>query len=161
MRSLCGSRVTVDIQLHIEAKTRKSFGGHRERETPGPIPNPEAKPLIVDGTARGTLWESRSLPDIIKKRNQCSKEPVPFLFPTEVSILISQNGIDFKEVKTIKNTISPQNNESQVYDFCHKLTQKTNAKFVKIKAKNFGILPSWHQGSGGEAFIFIDEITVK
>ena len=27
------------------------LGGYRERETPGPIPNPEAKPLIADNTA--------------------------------------------------------------------------------------------------------------
>src|SRR6478672_3096778 len=41
------------------------YGGHGERETPGLIPNPEAKPLSADGTARGTGWESRTPPDII------------------------------------------------------------------------------------------------
>jgi hypothetical protein len=25
---------------------------------------------------------------------------------------------------------------------------------------NYGTLPSWHQGAGGEAFIFVDEISV-
>ena len=58
-------------QLCKSRTTRKCFGGHSERETPGPIPNPEAKPLSVDGTARGTLWESRSPPDIIYK-STCS-----------------------------------------------------------------------------------------
>ena len=28
-------------------------------ETPGPIPNPEAKPARADGTALGRVWESR------------------------------------------------------------------------------------------------------
>ena len=32
------------------------------RETPGPIPNPEAKPAHADGTATGRLWESKSPP---------------------------------------------------------------------------------------------------
>ena len=32
------------------------------RETPGPIPNPEAKPVHADGTATGRLWESKSPP---------------------------------------------------------------------------------------------------
>ena len=41
----------------------RCFGGYCERETPGHFPNPEAKPLSADGTARGTLWESRTLPD--------------------------------------------------------------------------------------------------
>ena len=33
------------------------------RETPGPIPNPEAKPHSADGTARVTAWESRTPPE--------------------------------------------------------------------------------------------------
>src|SRR3712207_3385856 len=41
----------------------QSYGGHGERETPGNIPNPEAKPLSADGTAPGTGWESRTPPD--------------------------------------------------------------------------------------------------
>ena len=39
------------------------YGGHGERETPGSIPNPEAKPFSADGTARETVWESRTSPD--------------------------------------------------------------------------------------------------
>ena len=31
-------------------------------ETPGPIPNPEAKPARADGTALGRVWESRLPP---------------------------------------------------------------------------------------------------
>jgi hypothetical protein len=43
---------------------RKFSGGHGERETPVPIPNTAVKPLSVDGTARVTVWESRTLPGI-------------------------------------------------------------------------------------------------
>ena len=32
------------------------------RETPGPIPNPEAKPARADGTALGRVWESKLPP---------------------------------------------------------------------------------------------------
>ena len=37
------------------------------------------------------------------------------------------------------------------------------ARFIKVKAKNYGALPPWHQGFpfGGTAFIFIDEILVN
>ncbi len=31
-------------------------------ETPGPIPNPEAKPARADGTASGRMWESKTPP---------------------------------------------------------------------------------------------------
>ena len=33
-------------------------------ETPGPIPNPEAKPARADGTAPGREWESRLPPTL-------------------------------------------------------------------------------------------------
>src|SRR3954471_13591331 len=46
-----------------DSKHRQCFGGHSERETPGHIPNPEAKTLSADGTAGVTLWESRTPPD--------------------------------------------------------------------------------------------------
>ena len=36
--------------------------------TPVPIPNTEVKPSRAHGTARGTLWESRSLPGLIHGR---------------------------------------------------------------------------------------------
>ena len=32
-------------------------------ETPGHIPNPEAKPFSADGTALARVWESRTPPD--------------------------------------------------------------------------------------------------
>src|SRR5688572_29179056 len=50
----------------------QSYGGHGERETPGNIPNPEAKPLSADGTALETGWESRTPPD-----NHSPKGPQP------------------------------------------------------------------------------------
>ena len=52
---------TVTIRYRVD----KCFGGHSERETPGHIPNPEAKPLSADGTARVTVWESRTPPDLL------------------------------------------------------------------------------------------------
>ena len=42
-------------------------GGHRRGETPVPMPNTVVKPSTADGTARVTVWESRSLPGFIPK----------------------------------------------------------------------------------------------
>ena len=46
----------------------KHAGGHRIRVTPVPIPNTEVKPDTADGTARETVWESRSLPAVFVKK---------------------------------------------------------------------------------------------
>src|SRR3954452_20642361 len=50
------------------ATSSQRYGGHGERETPGPIPNPEAKPPSADGTAPETGWESRTPPDKHSRR---------------------------------------------------------------------------------------------
>jgi hypothetical protein len=39
-------------------------GDYRERATPVPISNTAVKPLIADGTALVTMWESRTLPGL-------------------------------------------------------------------------------------------------
>ena len=31
-------------------------------------------------------------------------------------------------------------------------------RFLKVFAKNYGAIPQWHEGFGGQAFIFVDEI---
>ena len=39
-------------------------GGDRGGATPVPMPNTAVKPSTADGTARATVWESRSLPGL-------------------------------------------------------------------------------------------------
>ena len=43
----------------------KNSGDHSGGVTPDPIPNSEVKPSSADGTARETVRESRTLPDLI------------------------------------------------------------------------------------------------
>src|SRR4051812_40765651 len=72
-RPLCGSEPTTHpttprqcwagVAGAGDLTGSQRYGGHGERETPGLIPNPEAKPLSADGTALETGWESRTPPD--------------------------------------------------------------------------------------------------
>lgn len=63
------------------------YGGHSVEETPGSIPNPEAKLDCADGTALGRVWESRSPPDIFVgvgvslRPVRVSLLPLPFFMP--------------------------------------------------------------------------------
>ena len=47
---------------HVVVTTREFLGGDSGRVIPDPIPNSVVKPSNVDGTAKVTLWESRTLP---------------------------------------------------------------------------------------------------
>ena len=37
----------------------------------------------------------------------------------------------------------------------------TRARYVRVRAYNFGKIPAWHQGAGGDPWIFVDEILIK
>ena len=49
------------------AKPYKISGDYGERDPPVPMPNTEVKPFSADGTWLETTWESRTLPDSMKK----------------------------------------------------------------------------------------------
>lgn len=82
------------------------------------------------------------------------------LMPKKVEYYASMNGKDFILLKTIANDIDAKDEKVQIKDFSTEILP-TEARYIKIKAYYFGKLPEWHQGAGGEAYIFIDEISVK
>ncbi len=80
--------------------------------------------------------------------------------PTKVKIWISVNGVHYKEVASIPTRTSSIEYGSFVEEFVQNIkTQK--ARYIKIKAYNYGTIPDWHLGKEGEAFIFIDEIIIE
>ena len=82
------------------------------------------------------------------------------LMPSKVDYYTSLDNVNFTLVKTIENTFDPKNTDNKIIAF-KTIISPTSAKYIKVKAYNFGKLPEWHQGFGGDAFIFIDEITIK
>jgi predicted alpha-1,2-mannosidase len=84
------------------------------------------------------------------------------LMPTELEFLISTDNINFTSAGSLKiNDVNPKENETVIKNYGINLAKPQKARYVKVIAKNYGKLPEWHQGFGGDAFIFIDEITVK
>jgi len=81
------------------------------------------------------------------------------MMPAKVEYFTSDDNVTFRLVKTIDNEVEPKDFEVKVRDFKADFP-KISAKYVKVKAYNFGKLPEWHQGAGGDAYIFIDEITI-
>jgi predicted alpha-1,2-mannosidase len=82
------------------------------------------------------------------------------LMPTKVEFYVSMDNIHFTLVKTIENNLDPKETETKIIDFKGTINPGL-AKYIKVKAYNFGKLPEWHQGFGGDAFIFVDEILIK
>ena len=82
------------------------------------------------------------------------------LFPTTVYYYGSHDGISFSEIGIRQNLF-----EDESYEVLRKECEidrlSETFRYIKIKAINYGKLPDWHLGAGGEAFIFIDEITIE
>jgi predicted alpha-1,2-mannosidase len=57
--------------------------------------------------------------------------------------------------------IDPKDDKVQIKPFEINHLKNVKARYIKIKATNFGKLPEGHQGFGGDAYIFVDEIVVK
>ena len=83
------------------------------------------------------------------------------LMPTKVEYYTSSDNVNFSLIKTVSNTLDPKETENKITNFSFKSDKELKAKYIKVKAYNFGKLPEWHQGAGGDAYIFVDEITVK
>ena len=102
------------------------------------------KPTDISGIAADFLQDSRSW----------------ILMPTKVEYYISDDNQNFKLVKTVDNTLDAKTEQTKIASF-NAMFPAVRAKYVKVKAYNYGKLPEWHQGAGGDAFLFIDEITIK
>ena len=105
------------------------------------------------------LQESKTISELHSNYLQDSRSWI--LMPSKVDYYVSNDTINFTKVGTIENTLDAKETENTIRDFSITLEKPTKARYIKVIAKNFGKLPDWHQGFGGDAFIFIDEITVK
>jgi hypothetical protein len=78
-----------------------------------------------------------------------------------VEFYSSVDGVNFTPLARQVNPVPANDYEVQLKKFEYKFEKPTKARYVKVIARNFGKLPEWHLGAGGDAFIFIDEIEIK
>ena len=85
------------------------------------------------------------------------------LMPTKVEYYSSNDNINFTLIASVENDIDPKKDENTIKDFSFTASKPINVRYIKVKAYNYGKLPEWHLGYpyNGDAFIFIDEITIK
>ncbi len=79
--------------------------------------------------------------------------------PTQVEYSVSPDGVDWTDVGMIKNTVSEKDYTPTIKDFTATVDNK--CRYVRVKAKYYGVIPSWHLGAGGQSYIFIDEIVIE
>ena len=80
--------------------------------------------------------------------------------PTRLDFALSTDGQTFTPVLSIPNDVPADSYEVVTKDFVRHIAPRP-ARFVRVKAYNYGKIPAWHLGAGNDAFIFIDEIIVE
>jgi len=78
--------------------------------------------------------------------------------PKSVEFSISKNGKDFETIYS-ESFKSPEKESEQIITIS--FDHPCNARYIRVKAVNFGLLPEWHTGKGEPAWLFVDEIMVK
>lgn len=81
--------------------------------------------------------------------------------PRRVEISVSMDGRTFRPIAAWEN--APANKKQSANErltYKKQLDQAVNARFLKVKASNAGIIPDWHPGAGSPAWLFVDEITL-
>ncbi len=80
--------------------------------------------------------------------------------PLFVEYAVSDDGKNFKVVARLSDKISLKEPGVLTKDFKQKLSN-TQARYVKVFAKNIAVCPDWHVNAGEKARIFADEIIIE
>lgn len=80
-------------------------------------------------------------------------------YPKEINVLTSTDGKSFESAFQTTFDVEEER-ESDI----RKITVNMDGspvRYLKITAKNQGTCPDWHQGAGGKAWVFVDEIIIQ
>ena len=80
--------------------------------------------------------------------------------PSYISIMGSKDSLNWEIIKSTDNLGEIRKRGKFISSISFD-SLKTDAKYLKIFAKNYGKLPSWHEAAGAESWLFIDEIIVE
>jgi predicted alpha-1,2-mannosidase len=82
------------------------------------------------------------------------------LMPVWFSAEVSSDGKNYRKLFEVNHQVKPDDYNNQIIEMGQSF-EPTEVRYLRLKAKNFGTLPEWHQGYGGDAFIFVDEILLN
>ncbi len=80
----------------------------------------------------------------------------PWIFlPKKVVYSISNDGRNFTKVKELITQTDDEAEGCIIEEYIWE-TQEINARYIKVWAETYGILPDWHLSAGEESWMFID-----
>ena len=102
------------------------------------------KPTIISMVTVGFLQDTRAW----------------IVMPRQMMVQVSSDGVVFKTVSDSNNFLPIEDLTPQVKNVMASFAS-TSVRFVRIKAMQYGKLPSWHESPGGDTHLFVDEVEIK
>jgi len=91
----------------------------------------------------------------------CLQEQVSRIFyPTSVEVSCSDDGKNYREAGSIGNGQPRLDAEIRIHDFTVSFKSVT-ARFFKVRILNCGTCPPWHESTGKQAWILLDDVIIK
>ena len=114
----------------------------------------------VDAVATIELLKPTEITSITARFMQ-NQESWIFL-PTRIEYEVSTDGVNYRIVyqEASVGNIPSQTDSVDVFSYPAKLSLH-NITHVRMKAKSIGVCPAWHEGAGGKAWVFVDEILIE
>ncbi len=88
--------------------------------------------------------------------------------PRYVEFYTSMDGVTYRFAGRVGPSVADNDYTPQIHDLGVTITDDygnvgtgVEARYIKVFAKNYGKIPKWHLGVGGNAYIFTDEVIVK
>jgi predicted alpha-1,2-mannosidase len=80
--------------------------------------------------------------------------------PRQINFDVSLDGQNFVSVATTASDFPENNYQVAIKNFVTTIRPQ-QARYIRIRARNYEKIPSWHAGAGGDAWIFVDEIIIN
>jgi alpha-mannosidase len=91
----------------------------------------------------------------------CLSDHTSWIFlPKSLDIAVSDDDKTYRSVGTKDLGIPAASEDARRADIALS-AGGVEARYLRVKAKNIGQCPPWHSGSGGKAWLFVDEILVE
>jgi hypothetical protein len=88
--------------------------------------------------------------------------------PRYVEFYTSMDGVTYRFAGRVGHNVADDDYTPQIHDLKITLlddygdkSEGVEARYIKVFAKNYGKIPKWHLGAGGNAYIFTDEVIIK
>lgn len=85
------------------------------------------------------------------------------MLPQVVSVHVSADGQTWQTLpdEMIESNPQAHTGEKQIVGTEISVANEQPVRYLKIRAKNYGTLPHWHEAAGSDAWLFVDEIVVR